>query len=418
MNTNPTNTVSTLTLVGIILCAVLGLWLFQQKLAYDAKQSRTSAIDLHVPDTESVRATAPSTIQNTSQEEINTYVTRVEDELHKVSPESTEARLLLIRKAAAMSLPRDVSFDRANLAETLDIFKTIIFAPESPNDLAKRIGIVAFARMFDQWCFDSRGISPLTYNVAALSDPYKNHARSYKKNSQVNTMFAVSDFLDSYADDTVLRKDTIYLAVTSKIDAILFRSFGKTLQPDDRRTILTRLGRNLERMPFSQYTTFRSGKPGELSEKDLQFAIANDIFESYKGVDVDNAKIDEGYKKLFTGLNEYAGKDVMTANMFRSIATVYYVDSLKRRYGDTKEAEVQKLISDFLKTMNTNPTISRLMAAYFRDGLYGGSTWEPMKNNFISLSNDNKDLKKYFISVGIPEKDIVGKKNDWSAWKI
>jgi hypothetical protein len=371
-----------------------------------------------ITNNEVITKTSPGNIGETSQTAINSYVTNINSELEKLDPESPEARLLLVRKAAALSLPRDVAFERLNLLETLDIFSKIVFAKDSPDDMAKKNAIVALARMYDQWCFDSRGISPLTYKIPQLSESYKIHLKNYD-NSQINTMLTISNFLSSFKKDEVLSKDTIFLVTKGKIEAVALRSFYKDLRLEDRNYLLKELKYDLESLKTSEYLTFMPDKNG-LSDKQMQYAILNDVYESYSAdtkEKINNLKIDIEYEKLFTEMRQYQGKDRMSVDMFRSIGIIYYSDSLLRRYGEAKSKYVNDvLLQDFLNIMDAKPVIKELMAAYFRDGLYGGSKWEVMKNNFIYLANTNPRLMKYLTSTGIKEEEIKAKTNDWKTW--
>jgi hypothetical protein len=76
-----------------------------------------------------------------------------------------------------------------------------------------------------------------------------------------------------------------------------------------------------------------------LSDKQMQYAILNDVYESYSAdtkEKINNLKIDIEYEKLFTEMRQYQGKDRMSVDMFRSIGIIYYSDSLLRRYGEAK----------------------------------------------------------------------------------
>lgn len=378
-------------------------------------------LDGKVLENKAVVNTDPRQLVDTMPNSISSYTEKLNSEVQNLDENSIEARLLLVRKAAAMSLPRDVVFERSNLKETLNIFKNIIFAQDSPNDFPKSIAVVAFARMFDQWCFGANGLATTVYQDSNLNNYFKQYSETYK-NRQIIIMSVVAKFLRSYSDDKTLMGDKTYLVITSKIEAILLRSFYKELTSDDLDILTSNLGLNLGAVDNAREITFKTYEPG-LSEIDMQYAVSNDIYESLRpevmqlNKPIDDLKIDAAYEKVLKGLQQYEGKDQVTKAMFIGVTSVYYTDSLKRRYGNEKDKYInQVLIPNFLKAMDENPTAKVLMGAYFRDGVYGASTWEIMKSNFISLANTNLSLKKLMISYGIKEADIVSRKGDWDSW--
>jgi hypothetical protein len=233
-------------------------------------------------------------------------------------------------------------------------------------------------------------------------------------------MLVMSRFLKNFTKDEILKSDYAFLLVKGKIEAVLLRSYYIELKIEERNYLLTSLQEDLGLMNNASYVTFGTDKFG-LSDRQLQYPIVLDIFESYSAPSrdkINNLKIDIEYEKSFSELSQYPGSDQITAAMFGAVLTVYYVDSIKRRYGDTKDKFIDDVVLPrYFKFYEKDENIKRLMAAYFRDGLYGNSTWEVMKNNFLTITQKNKKLKDFFVSIGFKEEDLTKAKNDWASWK-
>lgn len=336
-------------------------------------------------------------------EEMDQFLTEFDQALADPTILPAERKRLLIQKAQTLTTQRSFAISRDSYAEAATILRSLYESePKTPGEVVtKNATIPAFLGALRASCYLGQLGKYLPGEYGGLYEKYL--AEGHSLNGAV--ILAYRDFAYNGLDPKFSNDRA---AVTSRafISSVYLYSFGGEPNSTLEREILKGIQEDVAQYPFLEKKLYVSQIKGEL-EPAQSYAFAFDIAHTHLAADVGrdlNKQIDQNYEDLYPKLDAIIGNDLNSQHMIRALHTMFYLESLHRRYTeDERDHErVSQLVEGFMRDVSYSKETRNVFSGYFLEGKSSDGDWMKVRYNFFDVARKYPNLQAFMQeSMGI-----------------
>lgn len=336
---------------------------------------------------------------NSTKEALASYVQEVDGILANGKLSESTKRILLLRKATIMALPRTLSPNPENVLNATAIARSVYEAKTNTDDdiVLKHEAVLAYFSVLRNSCYSPAVATNLPEKYKAI------YEQEVKKGKDPNAALLLAyielgydGISPKYNDDQTL------VNVRSYFVALYLHSFNEK-DPARKDILLKRL-----KIDVARSLSLKKGlntSVGNDVNVQQTYAFAYDIATTYEGKTIDkstNAIIDANYERVYA-LADKLDKDANTRAIWKGVNTLFYLDSIYRRYTEKERdvAKVNRLADLMVENMSTSNETKQVFASFFLAGKSDNGTWMKVRTNFYDIARANPKLKDFLEKQGV-----------------
>jgi len=326
---------------------------------------------------------------------LSNYISELDTEIADANTLETTKKLLLLRKAIALSTIRQTGtpLDQVNQAAVTlrSIFES---KANNPKEESYRVATIPiYIYMLFSSCYEPT-------LGEELPAPYNQHYRDYLTKGympRAAVILAYRDFAygalpPEYSDDVTT------LMGRSFISAIYLYSFGEDKSKPENLKIFNDLKKDVD-MRATLKPKSLGGYIQSKVDVARNYAFAFDIATSYMGTSTlkkeENDRINENYDNAISLANQIEG-DNNSRYAINTLNSIYYLESLYKRYPKNKldRKKVEELIDIFEENMLSSKEMKGLFTGFFIEGRTAEGQFNKVRWYFYMVAKNEPRINK------------------------